>query len=311
MRNIFLSLTAFLYFLKQVNSNAQDNVTFNRIANVRNVADQKDSFPTGMNFSWEINTSLEDTPMEDKPALGTELHSEAQLESQNCSARARNSKAHSDHPLKFETVDNFYKWKFFLFDVKFEITAPFNRLSNQPIIEFATNASTDGQSIAKDPFCSTEDEPAQVGQFQIVNKSTDEFENIEFYYCGNNIAVYYHSRSIQSLFHSEFFGIEIDTGIMKYVSILYNSTCYCHFLLDNGDSIYIVYDENNKTLNVEIASMLRVKLKRFKGFFARKTYCKGNATLKMNGKVMIITFKDLSKLYRIDSNLLYLFPMQT
>ena len=313
MQNIFLSLTFLvLCFLKQVKSNAQDNATFNRMAHVKNIQDQEDSFPTDMDSSWQIYASLEDELMEDKTVSETELPSETQLKSQGCNATVETSKAHFDHPLRFESVDNFYKWNLSLPDVKFEIKAPFDRFSEQPNIEFATNASADEQSTAKDPLYSTEDELVQIGQFQVVNKSTPESENIEFYYCGKDIAAYYHSRSTQSLFHSEFFGFQIDIGIVKFVSILFNSTCYCHLLLDNGESIYIVYDEKNKTLDIKIASMLRVKLKRFKGFVARKTYNKGNVILKMDGKAMIITFtKDLSKSHRINSNLLYFFPRQT
>ena len=71
-----------------------------------------------------------------------------------------------------------------------------------------------------------------------------------------------------------------------------------------------MFDEKDKALNVEIASTLRVKLKGFKGFFARKTYGKGNVILKMDGKMMITFMKNL-KSYKIDSNLLYFFPMQT
>ena len=198
-----------------------------------------------------------------------------------------------------------------LSDVKFEIKSSFDRYSNQPIIEFATNASADGQSTTNVPICLSEEELVQIEQFQIINKSAHGSENIEFYYCGKDIAAYYYSRSTQSLFHSEFFGTEIDVGMMKFVSILFNSTCYCHFLLDNGKNIYVVFDEKKKALDVEIASMLRVKLEKFKGFFRTKTYGKGDVILKMDGKMMIITFmKDLNKSYRIESNLLYFFPMQ-
>ena len=311
MRHIFSPLTIFvvLCYLKQVKSNAQDNGPFLETVNVRNVADQEESYSTDMDFSWQIVASLEDMPMEDETASEIELPSEAQLESRNSNISAENSKAHVDHPLKFETMDNFYKWNLSLSNVTFQITASFDRFSNQPIIEFATNATADGQSTVN-ASNSLSEELVQIGEFQVVNKSTPESENIEFYYCGKDIAAYYHSRSTQSLFHSEFFGIEIDVGIMKFVSILSNSTCYCHFLLDNGESIYIMFDEKDKALNVEIASTLRVKLKGFKGFFARKTYGKGNVILKMDGKMMITFMKNL-KSYKIDSNLLYFFPMQT
>ena len=66
MRNLFSSLAVFLYFLKQAKLNAQDNGTVSVIVNVRNTADQEDSFSTDMDFSWQIYASLEDEPMEDE-----------------------------------------------------------------------------------------------------------------------------------------------------------------------------------------------------------------------------------------------------
>lgn len=100
------------------------------------------------------------------------------------------------------------------------------------------------------------------------------------------------------------FKLNLDNGVTKFVLISHEKIHYSHFLLDNGSSVFVLFKENEKTIEINVDNVLRYETRNFRGSFIQTKISITNIVLELKKNTMIIGFvatKRKSKTYELNS----------
>ena len=133
-------------------------------------------------------------------------------------------------------------------------------------------------------------------QGQILNSSN----NIELQCTVHDVFTYFYSKSNSVAIQN--FKLNFDIGVTKFVCISHEKIHCSHFFLGNGSSVFVLFKESEKSIEINVDNVLRYETGNFCGSFIQTKITIADIALELKKNVMIITFIDKSERYEFDSH---------